>query len=422
MACVTPVYYLLSRYEEKKMSHEFPLEGIRVVDASQGIAGPSAGMMLARYGADVLKIEPKEGDWSRGITSGKDGMTAMAIATNVGKRSIALDLKHREGSELLHKLAQRADVFIENFRTGVMGRLGFAYAQVAAYNPSIVYLSVTGFGQQGPMQSQPATDAILQAFTGMMSINKGRVDGLPHRLECWPIDIASGQLAFQAVAMALYARRDSGRGRYIDASLLQGAAGLQSVRLIEHVMTGGAAVAGGSFPVATFRTADGSVNVSVLKDALWPPFCRIIGRPDLAADPALAKGSGRRARGEEILRIAGEAFARQPSDYWCALMREAGILNERVNTYDELFTHPQTAATQVFTWSEQAVVGRVPHPNLPGMQPLEADTPPTKVPRSGEHTRAILAELGYAAQDIRRMLEHAIVFEPAGNPESRDIT
>lgn len=394
------------------MSHEFPLEGIRVVDASQGIAGPSAGMTLARYGADVIKIEPKAGDWSRGITAGKDGMTAMAMATNAGKRSIALDLKQPEGAELLHKLAKRADVFIENFRTGVMERLGFAYKQMCVYNPGVIYLSVTGFGQVGPMQSQPATDAILQAFGGMMSINKGRQDGVPHRLECWPIDVHSGQLAFQAVSMALYARRDSGRGRYIDASLLQGAASLQTVRIIEHVMTGGASVAGGSFPVATFRTADGSVNVSVLKDHLWPPFCRMIGRPDWIDDPSLATGAGRRARGDEVLRVAGEVFATQPSEHWCAQMREAGILNERVNTYAELFTHPQTEATGVFTWSEQAVAGRIPLPNIPGPQPLQADTRGATIPRVGEHTREILAELGCGAQDIHRMLDQAIVFEP----------
>ena len=397
------------------MSHEFPLEGIRVVDASQGIAGPSAGMMLARYGADVIKIEPQAGDWSRGITAGKDGMTAMSIATNVGKRSIALDIKQREGSDLLHRLAARADVFIENFRTGVMERLGFAYPQVSAYNPKVIYMSVTGFGQVGPMQSQPATDAILQAFTGMMTINKGKQDGLPHRLECWPIDVFSGQLAFQAVAMALYARRDSGRGRYIDASLLQGATALQTVRLIEHVMTGGAAMPGGSFPIATFHTADGLVNVSVLKDHLWPPFCRMIGQPEWAVDPALATGAGRRTRGEEILRVAGEAFATQPSEFWCAQMREAGILNERVNTYTDLLAHPQTEATQIFSWSEQAAAGRVPHPNLPGVQPLDADAPASKVPRIGEHTRAILAELSFDAQEIRRMFDQAIVFEPAGN-------
>ena len=393
------------------MSHEYPLEGLRVVDASQGIAGPSAGMMLARYGADVIKVEPGEGDWSRGITAGRDGMSAMSVATNVGKRSIALDLKHAEGVALLHKLAKRADVFIENFRSGVMARLGFAYADVAAYNPNVIYLSVTGFGQRGPMQSQPATDAILQAFTGMMSINKGKVDGVPHRLECWPIDVASGQLAFQAVSMALYARRDTGRGRYIDASLLQGAALLQSVRLVEHVMTGGAPIAGGAFPVATFQTADGAVNVSVLKDHLWPPFCRMIGRPDWADDASLSTGKARRARGDEILRVASAAFAQKPAEYWCAQMRETGILNERVNTYDELFTHEQTQTMNVLTWSEQAMVGRVPHPNIPGPQPLEASAPQTQVPRIGEHTRAILAELGHDERDIGRMLDLSIVFE-----------
>lgn len=394
------------------MSHEFPLDGIRVLDASQGIAGPSAGMMLARYGADVIKVEPKDGDWSRTITAGKEGMTAMSLANNVGKRSIALDLKHPEGSALVRKLAERADVFIENFRTGVMERLGFAYKQVAEYNPKVVYASVTGFGQQGPMQSQPATDAILQAFTGMMSINRGKQDNIPHRLECWPIDITSGLFTFQAIAMALYARRDTGRGRYIDASLLAGASGLQTVRMIEHVITGGAPAAGGAFPVATFQTSDGSVNVSVLKDHLWPPFCRMIGHPHLADDPTLKSGYQRRERAEEILRIAGEAFATNTSDYWCAQMRELGILNEKVNGYDELFKHEQTQTMNIFTWSEQPSVGRVPHPNIPGPQPFVQDEPRSKVPRIGEHTRSVMIELGYDASDVERMFAQAIVFEP----------
>lgn len=394
------------------MSHEFPLEGVRVLDASQGIAGPSAGMMLARYGADVVKLEPKDGDWSRTITAGKEGMTAMSLANNVGKRSIALDLKHPEGAAIVRKLAERADVFIENFRTGVMERLGFAYRQVAEYNPQVVYASVTGFGQQGPMQSQPATDAILQAFTGMMSINRGKQDNIPHRLECWPIDITSGLFTFQAIAMALYARRDSGRGRYIDASLLAGASGLQTVRMIEHVITGGAASAGGAFPVATFQTSDGSVNVSVLRDQLWPPFCRMIGHPQLADDPSLKTGYQRRERADEILRIASEAFAKNTSDYWCAQMRELGILNEKVNGYDQLFQHEQTQTMNIFTWSEQPSVGRVPHPNVPGPQPFVQDGPRSKVPRIGEHTRAVMAELGYAQTDIDRLFEEAIVFEP----------
>jgi crotonobetainyl-CoA:carnitine CoA-transferase CaiB-like acyl-CoA transferase len=313
------------------MSQDFPLEGVHVVDMSQGIAGPSAGMMLAQYGADVVKIEPRAGDWSRSITAGADAMTSMSIATNLGKRSIALDLKQPQGAQIVQRLARRADVFIENFRTGVMERLGFSYPQVSAYNPSVVYLSVTGFGQRGPMRSQPATDAILQAFGGMMNINTGRQDGLPHRLECWPVDIASGLYAFQAIAMALYARRDSGRGRYIDASLLQGGVGLQAVRILDHVITHGASVGAGAFPVGTFRTRDGWINLSVLKDALWTPFCRVIGRPDLGEDPALARLAGRKARAEEIITAANEALAQNTSHYSCEQLRAAGILNERVN-------------------------------------------------------------------------------------------
>ncbi|MCC7080761.1 MAG: CoA transferase [Burkholderiales bacterium] len=395
------------------MSHEFPLEGLNVVDMSQGIAGPSAGMMLAQYGAEVVKIEPKEGDWSRSITAGAEAMTSMAIATNLGKRSIALDLKQPRGAEIVRRLARRADVFIENFRTGVMERLGFGYAHVCAYNPAVVYLSVTGFGQQGPMRSQPATDAILQAFTGMMRVNIGREDGLPHRLECWPIDIASGIYAFQAIAMALYARKETGRGRYIDASLMQGGAGLQAVRILDHAITRGASVGAGAFPVGTFRTQDGWINLSVLKDALWEPFCRVIGRPDLGADPGLAGLSGRRARAAEIVAAANESLARHSSDYWCEQMRAAGILNERVNDYDALLAHPQAEANATFTWVEQPAVGRVPHPNVPGPQPHVAGDARSHAPRVGEHTRRVLADLGYSRPEINGLIEQATVFAAA---------
>jgi len=395
------------------MSHEFPFEGLKVLDASQGIAGPSAGMMLAQYGADVVKVEPREGDWARSIGSGSERMTSLSIPTNLGKRSIALDLKHAEGSTAFRRLAERADVFIENFRTGVMQRLGFGYADLRVYNPTVIYLSVTGFGQKGPMREQPATDAILQAYTGIMGVNKGVEDGLPHRIECWPIDVVTGVYAYQAVATALYARRDTGRGRYIDASLLQGAVGLQMVRVVEHVLSGGAERAASAFPVGSFRTADGWMNMSVLKDALWPPFCRIVGRTDWAEDPGLATVAGRRARREEISAYIVPTFASQPAEHWCAQFRAAGILNERVNTYDEMFAHPQTAQAGLYTWIEQQAVGRVPHPNLPGPQPLDAASARAKAPAIGEHTREVLAEIGYADAEIDGLVQRNVVFTQA---------
>jgi crotonobetainyl-CoA:carnitine CoA-transferase CaiB-like acyl-CoA transferase len=398
------------------MSHDFPLAGLRVLDAAQGIAGPSAAMMMAQYGAEVIKVEPKEGDWSRQLGAGRDGMTSLAVANNLGKRSIALDLKTPAGSDIFRKLAERTDVLVESFRAGVMERLGFGYAQVTQFNPRIIYLSITGFGQQGPMRAQPATDMILQAFTGMMGVNKGIQDGLPHRLDCWPIDVVTGQYAFQAVAMALYARRDIGQGRYIDASLLQAAAALQSVRILDHVASGGAATVASAFPVGTFRTRDGWINLSVLRDAWWQPFCKVVNRPDWAADSTLATAAGRRARETEIMAGTTAALREQTSEYWCARLREADILNERVNTYAELLAHPQTEATGLFTWIDHAAIGRVPHPNIPGLRPLEASGARSQVPPIGAHTREVLNELGYSMAAIDVLVEEQSVFAPSTTP------
>jgi crotonobetainyl-CoA:carnitine CoA-transferase CaiB-like acyl-CoA transferase len=392
------------------MSHDFPFQGIRVLDLSQGIAGPSAAMMLAQYGADVIKVEPREGDWSRLLGAGKNGMTSLSVTNNLGKRSIALDMKKTAGVQIVQRLAERADVFLESFRTGVIERLGFSYAQVTQYNPAVIYLSVTGFGQNGPMRAQPATDGILQAFTGMMAINKGVEDGLPNRLECWPIDVITGLYAFQALAMALYARRDTGRGRYIDASLMQAAAGLQGVRIIDHVASGGTASVASAFPVGIFRARDGWISLSVLRDSLWVPFCRVIGRLDWIADPELGAAAGRRARSAEIIEGINAAFAAQSCEHWCARLREADVLNERVNTYDEFLAHPQTQEAEVFTWLEHASIGRVSHPNMAGFPPHEAGSARARMPGIGSHSRDVLHELGYAAGEIDALLAQGVIF------------
>ena len=194
------------------MGYDAPFEGLTVVDLSQGIAGPYCGMLLAQQGANVIKVEPVDGgDWARALGISYDGQTAYTITGNIGKRSLALDLKSDAGKEVLWQLAEKADVFMEGYRPGVISRLGFGYEDLSRRNPGVVYLSVSGFGQAGPLAGRPALDPALQALTGMMSSNKGE-DGIPHRVMFIPVDMATGLYSFQALSSALYARRDEDKG------------------------------------------------------------------------------------------------------------------------------------------------------------------------------------------------------------------
>ena len=192
------------------MSYQAPYEGLRVIDLSQGIAGPYAAMLLAQYGADVIKVEPPDGDWARILGVRYGDQTVFSIAGNLGKRSIAVDLKTDEGREIVRRLAAGADVFLEGFRPGVAARLGIAYEDVVAINPGIVYASISGFGQTGPESQRPAMDPILQAFTGLIATNRGP-DGVPHRVIPIVVDMSTALYTFQALSAAIYARRDEPR-------------------------------------------------------------------------------------------------------------------------------------------------------------------------------------------------------------------
>ena len=214
------------------MSYDAPFAGLKVVDLSQGVAGPYCGMLLAQYGADVIKVEPTgEGDWARTLGTRYGDHSAYSIPANLGKRSIALDLKSDAGKEVLWRLIAGADVLLEGFRPGVLDRLGFGYEAVSQREPRILYLSVSGFGQTGPLSGRPAMDPVLQAFTGLMIDNKGE-DGIPHRVPFIVIDMSTALYAFQALSAALYARRDEPRGRHIEVSLMQAASAMQSIRMM----------------------------------------------------------------------------------------------------------------------------------------------------------------------------------------------
>ena len=390
------------------MSYAAPFAGVRVVDLTQGLAGPEAGMLLAQNGADVIKVEPIAGDWSRlqGLRFGD--FTDKTIANNRGKKSIALDLKSDGGKDVMRRLAQDADIFLEAFRPGVIKRLGFGYDAVAAYNPGVIYLSISGFGQTGPFSERPATDGVLQAFSGLMQVNKGSLDGQPHRIGVWVIDMIAGLYAFQAISTALYARQQETKGRYIDCSLMQSAAAMQAIRVMEYSLAGGEGVSSENF-IGTFKTMDAWINISVMNDKTWAGLCDALERPDLATDPRFAERPIRFENDVAAKEAVGAVLATKPFEHWSARLTEARVLHERVNDYLYFLAHPHTAASNAVQWMDHPETGRIPIPNVPGIEPAPDGDPRAVAPRLGEHTDAILDGLGFSRDDIAALHEAGAV-------------
>jgi crotonobetainyl-CoA:carnitine CoA-transferase CaiB-like acyl-CoA transferase len=384
------------------MSYEVPFAGLKVVDLSQGVAGPYCGMLLAQYGANVIKVEPTgDGDWARTLGQRYGDQTAYSIPSNLGKRSVALDLKSPRGKQVLWRLIEGADVLLEGFRPGVLQRLGFGYPAVSQREPRILYLSVSGFGQTGPLSGRPAMDPVLQAFTGLMLDNKGE-DGVPHRVPFVVIDMATGLYAFQALSAALYARRDQPRGRRIEVSLLQAASAMQAVRMIMVYLEGDRVRR--SMPSGVFKTADGWLQFLVVHHNAWLQFCRnVLAMPELASDPRFAEDAGRHANEAALMAIVRPAIAARPTAYWSERLQAADIMHERLNTFREFLTHPQ--AENVVGWLALAgAPAPVPLPCIAGIAPFTTGSDRGTPPRLGQHTAEVLAEHGYAAAETASLI------------------
>ncbi len=385
------------------MSFEKPYEGLRVIDLAQGVAGPYCAMLLARHGADVIKVEPPEGDWSRALGPRYGDNTAFSVAVNLGKRSIAVDLKSDAGRAVVERMIPTADVFLEGFRPGVIDRLGFSYDRLKTINPGLVYLSVSGFGQEGPLREKPAMDPILQAFTGFMSENSGP-DGIPHRTPTIIIDMSTALFAHQAVVAALYAKARGAPGRRINASLMEAAANLQSIRMMSAVRDGPfKSVAG---PGGTYRAQDGNwVQIAAVKNHEFVGVCKALGLDDLVGDPRFATTTDRYAHAAYLSERAAGTIATKPAAHWRDILTKAGLQNEVLQSYDQFVAHPHTVATGLISWTEQPGSEKPwATPNPPGTPRLKSGTPEAIAPVLGQHTREILGELGYGAVEIDKLV------------------
>ena len=391
------------------MSYEHPYAGLKVIDLSQGVAGPYCAMLLAQNGADVIKIEPiAGGDGSRGLGRIYGDQTAYSIPANLGKRSLALDLKAQAGRDVLWRLIQGADVLVQGYRPGVIERLGFGYDAVSRAEPMLLYVSISGFGQTGPLAERPAMDPVLQAFTGLITENIGE-DGLPHRIPIIAIDMSTALFAFSALAPALYARRHASAGRHIEASLLSAAAGLQVVRMMQQYLEQGA-LRPTAAPSGVFATADGWINVTIARAHEWLAFCAAMEMPALAADPRFADFDLRIEHAEAMRAILRPVFAAHPTAHWSDRLVARKVMHERLNTYREFLAHPQTAASGAIAFvAHDQVPGMVPLPNLVGRPAFAPGTKAAHAPRLGEHGAEILREHGYAAAEIADLVANGVI-------------
>jgi crotonobetainyl-CoA:carnitine CoA-transferase CaiB-like acyl-CoA transferase len=385
------------------------LDGIRVIDLSRVIAGPWCGALLGDLGADVIKVEDTgPGDESRTWPPHKDGEAAAYLLFNRNKRGIALDLKTPEAVEVVKRLVKDADVVIENFRTGTMESFGLGYDVLARINPRLIYCSISAFGRTGPRKDSPGYEALMQAFSGIMSIT-GEPGGQPVRAGVSFLDLTTGILCALGVSNAIIQREKTGLGQRVDGSLLETAVSLLAFHAEGYLLTGALPRALGSghpslSPYRNFKCRDGQwIFIAAANDRFWQKLAKALGLTDLAADPRFEKNQGRVANRAELEGILEQAIGALDREPLLKRLEEADVPATPVNTVDQVMNDPQTA--------ERGIVQRATHPKL-GEIPV-VGTPlhfsrmspgvRTAAPLRGEHTDTVLASLGYTPDEIKTL-------------------
>jgi crotonobetainyl-CoA:carnitine CoA-transferase CaiB-like acyl-CoA transferase len=378
-----------------------PLGGVRVVDLTQVMAGPFCTMLLADLGADVIKIEPPNGDLSRSMGGRRLQMKgadkAPFFALNRNKRSVVLDLKQDADLGRALALVRQADVLVESFRPGVGARLGVGYEAVSAANPELIYASISGFGQSGPWADRPGFDLIAQGMSGVMSVT-GSAETEPVKCGVPVSDLAAGLYAANGIQAALLAREKTGRGQRVDTSLFEAALGMSVWEATEYWATGEAPRPMGSAhrlsaPYQAFRASDGFLTIAALTPSHWERLCNVLDRPELVTDTRYATNADRLASIDALAPEIERALASDTVDTWVARLLAEGIPCGPILDYAQVFDEPHTAARQMIETVPHPVEGQV---RMLGIPVKLAETPGTvrrAPPLLGEHTAAVLSAL-----------------------------
>ena len=395
----------------------FPLalDGIRVVDLSRVIAGPWCGALLSDLGADVIKVEDTgTGDESRTWPPYKDGEAAAYLLFNRNKRAMTLDLKAPEGVEVVKTLVKGADVVIENFRTGTMESFGLGYEVLSELNPKLIYCSVSAFGRTGPRKDAPGYEALMQAFSGIMSIT-GEPGGQPVRAGVSFLDLSTGILCALGVSAALLQRQRTGLGQRVDASLLETAVSLLAFHAEGYLLTGAIPTALGSghpslSPYRNFKCRDGQwIFIAAANDRFWGKLARAIDLGGMAEDPRFAKNQDRVRNRAELEGILEQAIAQRDREPLLKILEEADVPATPVNTVDQVMNDPQTAERGIVQRVRHSKLGEIPVVGTPLHFSRMSPGVRRAAPQRGEHTDEILAEHGYTPARIQALRDKNVV-------------
>ena len=400
-----------------------PLEDLRVLDISRALAGPYCTMMLGDLGADVIKVElPDQGDESRGWGppfvgepySSYPGESAYFMVINRNKRSLTVNLKSSEGQEIIKRLAGVCDVIVENFRTGVLNKMGLGYEDLHAINSRLIYCSISGYGRTGPYADRPGYDFIIQAEGGIMGIT-GPEAGSPYRVGISITDIATGIFASTAILAALHSREISGEGQLIDISLLDTSVALLA-NVASNYLVGGVEptrMGNAHFNIApyeVFRARDHWFALGAANARQWEILCEAVSKPELKDDPRFITNKDRVANRAELAKILNEAFASRDANEWLGKLQQAGIPCGPINTIQDVFNHPQATARNFKVEIEHPTAGLVGLPGFPykmSHTPAQLRRPP---PLLGEHTEEVLTELlGYDPAQVALLKEQKVI-------------
>jgi len=391
-----------------------PLEGLVILDMTRFLSGPFCTMLLGDMGAKVIKAEPPEtGDDTRAWAPFIGGQGSYFLSTNRNKKSLCVDTRQEKGTEILRRLVSKADVFVENFKPGLMDRLGLDFKTLIGLNPRLIYCSISGFGQTGPYRDRPGYDQILQGMSGMMSIT-GTEESGPVRVGLAIGDILTALFATYGILSALYAREKTGKGQWVTTSILEATVGILTMQAGKYFATGlPPGPAGNHHPViapyGVYRTQDKPINIAVGTETMWKNFCQVIEMPELEKDIRFLKNNDRVKNRTDLNRLLENALAGRTQNDWVETLNRAGIPCGPIYTLDQVFKDPQVLHQKMYLEIDHPQMGKIPMTGLPVQ--LSENPPGTFLPPPilGENTAEILRDFGFSDVEVEGFFKEKVI-------------